>query len=36
VGGLFVRESRNVKIWDEVGDGARPLGDELPATGAQA
>jgi hypothetical protein len=36
VGGLGIRESRNVKIWDEVGDGARPLGDELPATGAQA
>ena len=36
VGGLFIRESRQVKIWDEVGDDARPLGDELPATGAHA
>ena len=36
VGGLFVRESRSVKIWDEVGADAAPLGDESPAVGSPA
>jgi MFS family permease len=36
VGGLFVKESRHVKIWDEVGDAAAPLSDEAPSVGAPA
>ena len=36
VGGLFVKESRHVKIWDEVGADAAPLGDESPVVGSPA
>src|SRR5262245_26831117 len=36
VGGFFVKESRHVKIWDEVGDAASPLGDDAPSVTAPA
>jgi len=36
VGGLFVKESRDVKIWDEVEGQASPLGDDTPMVRAHA